>query len=424
MQHKHKAYSIIKNIISFSTRIQMVGPSSSAGGAASSSPHQENAENGQGFPFSQEARGGDLTVCVTATSRNILLQARDICCCAAKALPILAYFLLPQAAHAQDPLYNDAPPNTNIFTPSAVPTGGVLPPQETNNTDDIDHESGWFYMSAWDDRGKAIRRGAGPLSTEYCLGNLSLALNTLGSLNAAEYSGEAGTLSLLPTAGALIGSPTKELWVVYKLMPLAGVLSMFLSLGGTMVPTQAGAYDPKVSFTYGGMMATEKSIAQKRRGMETEEQRKADQEKMEDEMNEEPEHGFLMQERTLENFEGVRKRKIQMTDAQRFASRVALRAKDDRGGSYRKVWMGVIIQMLLIVEILIALYYRQSGGVIPWWCDVSPSCYPLHTVLHLFLVPRLSSYPILLHEFLRLNHRDLRSGDGCGSGTFWSSLPP
>ena len=92
--------------------------------------------------------------------------------------------------------------------------------------------------------------------TDYCLGNLNIALRSLGAWNQAEYSGAAGALSLILTAGAPIGSPTKELWVTYKLMPLAGILSMLMSLGGTMVPTQAGAYNLKVSFTYGGIMAT------------------------------------------------------------------------------------------------------------------------------------------------------------------------
>jgi len=171
---------------------------------------------------------------------------------------VFALLSIPKV-FAQDPLYNDAPPNTNIFTPTVIPPGATFTPQPPSLQVDIDHESGWFYIKSWMARGKLIRSGSGPNATEYCLGNLSLALSSLGSLNGAEYGGAAGALSLLPTAGALIGSPTKELWVVYKLMPLAGLLSMFLSLGGTMVPTQAGAYDPKVSFTYGGMIATPES---------------------------------------------------------------------------------------------------------------------------------------------------------------------
>ena len=193
-------------------------------------------------------------------------------------------------------------------------------------------------MKAWDERGRKIRQGGGPNSTDFCLGNLSLALHELGVLNGAEYNGAAGALSLLPTAGALIGSPTKELWVVYKLMPLAGVLAMFLSLGGTMVPTQAGAYDPKVSFTYGGMIATTDLLAEKRR-----------QQQMED------------------------ARTSILSSAETFARQVMRRADDDRGGQYRNVWIGVLIQAVLIATILIALWFGQIGGIITWWCDVSLS---------------------------------------------------
>lgn len=254
----------------------------------------------------------------------------------AEGLLVFAWCLIPIAS-AQGPVYNKAPPNTVIFTPTAVAPTSTWVPDSGTIRDDINHESGWFFMNAWINRGKLIRQGGGPNSTDYCLGNLSLALHQLGTLNAAEYSGAAGALSLLPTAGALIGSPTKELWVVYKLMPLAGVLSMFLSLGGTMVPTQAGAYDPQVSFTYGGMIATTDTIAERRHQQEL--------------------------EATLT---------MTLPPAEIFANRVQRRAEDDRGGQYRNVWIGVGIQAVLIAAILIALWFGQMGAVITWWCDVCP----------------------------------------------------
>ena len=46
---------------------------------------------------------------------------------------------------------------------------------------------------------------------------------TPGQASQAEYSGAAGALSLLPTAGALIGPPAAEMWIVFKLVPIAGV---------------------------------------------------------------------------------------------------------------------------------------------------------------------------------------------------------
>ncbi|KAL8796440.1 MAG: hypothetical protein Q9182_007373 [Xanthomendoza sp. 2 TL-2023] len=252
----------------------------------------------------------------------------------AETFVVFACSLLPMAA-AQARGRVDANPNTALFTPTALDPASTWVPDSGTIQDDIDHATGWFFMDAWGQRGNLIRQARGPNSTLYCLGNLSLALHELGTLNGAEYNGAAGALSLLPTAGALVGSPTKELWVVYKLMPLAGILSMFLSLGGTMVPTQAGAYDPKVSFTYGGMIATTDLIAEKRR-----------QEELED------------------------ARTSLISPAETFARRVQRRAEDDRGGMYRNVWIGVAIQAGLIATILIALWFGQMGGVITWWCDV------------------------------------------------------
>ncbi|KAL9010712.1 MAG: hypothetical protein Q9173_004382 [Seirophora scorigena] len=239
--------------------------------------------------------------------------------------------LLPMAS-AQAPVNIVAKPNTVLFTPTVVEPDSTWVPDPGSIQDDVDRVSGWFFMSAWDKRGNLIRQGSGPNSTLYCLGNLSIALHQLGTLNAAEYNGAAGALSLLPTAGALIGSPTIELWVVYKLMPLAGILSVFLSLGGTMIPTGAGAYDPKVSFTYGGMIATTQLNAQKKSQQE------------------------VHQPRTPEDF----------------AEDVKLRSEDDRGGDYRNVWLAIAIQVILIATILIALWFGQLGGVITWWCDVCP----------------------------------------------------
>ncbi|KAI4137528.1 MAG: hypothetical protein LQ341_005110 [Variospora aurantia] len=246
----------------------------------------------------------------------------------AQNLTVFAYSLLPVAA-AQAAGIQNSNPNTVLFTPTALDPESTRVPDSGSIQDDIDRATGWFFMSAWNERGNLIRQASGPNSTAYCLGNLSVALHQLGTLNSAEYNGAAGALSLLPTAGALVGSPTKELWVLYKLMPLAGILSMFLSLGGTMVPTQAGAYDPKVSFTYGGMIATTSLIAEKRR-----------QEELED------------------------ARTSLMSPAEVFARRVQRRAEDDRGGIYRNVWIGIAIQAVLIATILIALWFGQMGVVI------------------------------------------------------------
>ena len=119
---------------------------------------------------------------------------------------------------------------------------------------------------------------------------------------------------------------------MYKLMPLAGVLSIFLSLGGTLVPAQPGAYDPKVTYTYGGLMATNHS----------------------DEKKQEP--GSM---------------ETHSSKAEAFAARVKRRSEEKGGGLYGKVWVGVGIQCMLVAVILVALWFGQMGGVITWWCNVS-----------------------------------------------------
>ena len=195
--------------------------------------------------------------------------------------------------------------------------------------------SGWFDINAWNNRGNLIRSGG---ATRECLGNLSYALATLGELNSAEYSGAAGALSLLPTAGALLGTPTKEMWIVYKLMPLAGVLSMFLSLGGNLMPSKASEYDVNDSFDIRGN--TRQKPAQETSQLESSE-------------GDELEHGATQ-------------------DSRKFVEEIKKRALDDSGGdTYNKIWVGVAAQLCLIGVILIAMWFCQRGAVIPWWCRVS-----------------------------------------------------
>jgi len=199
---------------------------------------------------------------------------------------------------------------------------------------DVGNETGWFYLNNWDQRGRIIRAG----TTDECLANLSYALSSVGYLNVAEYSGASSALSLLPTAGALIGAPTREMWVVFKLMPVAGILSMFLSLGGTITPTSISDYNPSSPFSYGGIIATKES------------DRKDDSQLLAEAQD-----------------------TVNLSKAQKFARIVHYRAiqDDSGGGRYPQVWFGIVMQISLIVVILIAMWYAQLGGVITWWCRVS-----------------------------------------------------
>ncbi|ERF76036.1 hypothetical protein EPUS_01369 [Endocarpon pusillum Z07020] len=192
----------------------------------------------------------------------------------------------------------------------------------------IGNLTGVFSLVSYSARGMLIRAGR---TNEECLGNLSWVLDNLNPLSAAEYNGAASGLTLLPTAGALIGAPAKELWIVYKLMPVAGVLTMCLSLGGTIMPSQAGQYDPKGAFDFGGILVSD---------------RKARKEYAK--LDEETKHNG---------------------QAQLFAEKVRERADDQRGANYGKIWLAVVMLLAFNVQIVVILWYAERGAVIPWWCS-------------------------------------------------------
>ncbi|KAF2000172.1 hypothetical protein P154DRAFT_410884, partial [Amniculicola lignicola CBS 123094] len=212
--------------------------------------------------------------------------------------------------------------NTQIFTPVQTPT----PAQNLA----VDQEGGWFYFDSWTRRGNTIRSGP---DVRQCLLNLAKALEEVGVLAAAEYNGAAGALSLLPTAGALLGAPTREMWIVYKLVPLAGILSMFLSLGATITPRDAGEFTSEKAFSYGGLIATMKSEVAKTRV-----------------------------HRRMESVDDL-------SEARRFAREVRERADDEAGGDVAgKIWLGMACQAMLIGVVLVAMWFAQQGAVITWWC--------------------------------------------------------
>ena len=199
---------------------------------------------------------------------------------------------------------------------------------------DAHYLADFFKWREWADVANNIRRNADRLT---CNENLSVVLAAAGELEKATHGAANGALTLLPTAGALIGSPTKELWVVYKLMPLAGILSMCLSLGGNIVPANANDYELNpATFSYGGLIATQ--------------------------------HEDTEAEDVLERQNGLE-------SAKGFAVKVKLRSQDPRGGTkYVRVWYGIFIQILLIGVLLGACWFTQSGSVLVWWCKVCSSC--------------------------------------------------
>lgn len=232
--------------------------------------------------------------------------------------------------------------NTIPFSP--VPT---LTPEQAAS---VDQEEGELDFNNWASRGMAIRTGD---SIHECLGNLTAALDMVGKLNEFECAGTSGALSLLPTAGALLGAPTRELWIVYKLAPLAGLLSLLLSLGGSITPSNFGDYDPDEPFSHGGFMPTNAVTAT---GRAPRSRRASVGRRGGDDDDGE------QQQKHLEGRSGARK----------FAEEVRRRADDDSGaGTYLRIWSAMGVQVCLVVAILIPMYYAQRGSVITWWCRVS-----------------------------------------------------
>jgi hypothetical protein len=185
--------------------------------------------------------------------------------------------------------------------------------------------------ASWRERATQIR-GSG--NQQFCVGNLSLALGGLGAAYQAGAAGGTTLLTLLPTAGALIGAPSKELWVLYKLMPVAGILSMLLSIGGNIVPMEVNQYERLDSFSYAGMV------------------------------------GSLPEEKVTIPTDASSQQGL--TEADSFANEVHARALDSTGSNKSGVIAaGIALQLFWLGCILTACWFIQSGSIIVWWCTVS-----------------------------------------------------
>lgn len=126
------------------------------------------------------------------------------------------------------------------------------------------------------------------------------------------------------------------MWILYKLVPLAGILSMFLSMGATITPSDVGEYESGKAFSYGGLMPTVRTEAATKEG----------------------------NEENLPDVSGLTK----------FVRKVEARANDNSGGDVRlQVWIGIGFQFFFIGVVLVALWNAQRGAVIPWWCRASTS---------------------------------------------------
>jgi len=291
--------------------------------------------------------------------------------------------LLSASTLASLPMALATYPMESGVTPSQyfqpIPTSAMSSDQAQNILYSVGNATGWFNIKWWVDRGMLIRSGKEDLE---CLGNLSWAVSNLGALSAGEYSGAAGTLALLPTAGALIGAPSAELWVIFQLFPIAGLLTMFLSIGGTITPTSARDYDLR-NMSYGGMISTDWTQERRKTSHPLDESRLRDVQRGTDpgSLSSSNSQAKSMSAAHDELSTEVPPNDSKTTcDARMFAERVDRRARDDAGGnSHTRILLAAVLQLIFFGAILIVLWYGQRGSVISWWCRVrSMICFPAH----------------------------------------------
>ena len=103
---------------------------------------------------------------------------------------------------------NSTWPNYDDFVAGPVPEN--VPDEEKVRADVNNFLAGSISYWKWVDRARQIRQSG---TRQECVGNLSVALN-VGAAYAAGMTSANTVLSLIPTAGVLIGAPAKELWVL------------------------------------------------------------------------------------------------------------------------------------------------------------------------------------------------------------------
>lgn len=65
----------------------------------------------------------------------------------------------------------------------------------------------------------------------------------MNEIRKAEYGAASSVLSLLPTIGALLGTPTNEIWRLMTIVPFGGGLVMSMSFGGAIMPVRIEEYE-------------------------------------------------------------------------------------------------------------------------------------------------------------------------------------
>lgn len=244
-----------------------------------------------------------------------------------KILIVLGAFLVPVAmANAMPPGAEKVP--LNCTTPADDWLGNAQ-----NN----------FDMGSWLSRGLCVRRGLSywsPVSTYECYARLeNVLINNINGIRTAEYGGAAGVLALLPTIGALLGTPTNEIWHLLNMIPFGGFIAMACSFGGAILPVKPKDYES------GFMKKYMKNTLHFRART----------------------NSNLALPTTLDPHEQDRiKRRADI-----LLEKVARKLQDERRRKVPKMYIlyGLTGMLLLLCVAQAAMVLIEFGAVLPWWCQ-------------------------------------------------------
>jgi hypothetical protein len=194
-----------------------------------------------------------------------------------------------------------------------------------------------FNMVTWVRRGSCIR-GDNDFD---CYHNVQYMLQSgLNDLRKAEYAGAAGVLALLPTIGALLGAPTNEIWRLLTLVPFGGVIAMFLSFGGAILPVRVQDYEMDFSKRRQGRTTTIGDIDDS-----------SGEEHMDYDANDVKDN----KEQKKLRLERIVRKRLQQNESQRIPLQ------------YISIGLLGMIAFLLAAQVAMAIV--EQGAIVSWWCD-------------------------------------------------------
>lgn len=194
-----------------------------------------------------------------------------------------------------------------------------------------------FNIPDWLNRGLCVR-GSLDSSDFQCYSRLQLILSSnLNEIRKAEYNGAAGVLALLPTIGALLGTPTNEIWRLLTMIPFGGLLATASSFGGAMLPVRIKDYESDFM---------KNNITESLRN---------------------PKSASRMWRTDVDDHHG-RTRVQERADILMGKVYEKLQSDSQEKVPYSYIWIGLTGMSLLLAGAQVAMTIIELGAVLPWWC--------------------------------------------------------